>query len=262
MARRDANLAGLAALGALGYALSKGKDGKNMAPVEDRGTYLDKTLSDTDAATGQGKFRPLATPAGRFDEGEGAGLDKAIQLQKDLREADDADAFYNPSRTPAKSIKKPSAQSKPKTSPVTDTGDDLDRIKNRYYTKAQEQAASPEGKAGRKAKEEAQAVENMSSDFLPVGRGLKYLGNAAKSAKEAILSGSKEVAKRASEYTPVEFLGASGRRAVDQGLLPGSGRALTQYKKGGAVKAKPAKAEKPAAKGWGKARGARGAKYY
>ena len=120
---------------------------------------------------------------------------------------------------------------------------------------AQAKAASPEGRAERKRMEEAQAIENMTGDFIPVGRFAKTVGGAAKSARTAL-------ATRAAEETPITFLGASGRRAVNPDLLPGSSRSLVPYKKGGAVKAKPEKAEKPAAKGWGKARGARGAKYY
>jgi hypothetical protein len=260
MARRDANLAGLAALGALGYALSKGKDGKNMAPVEDRGTYLDKALSDTDAATGQGKYRAEADTSDlEIEKNVGLGSPKAPSTPKAAPPKKAAPKMM--SRDEEAKIRATGGPRGVLYSP-TDTGDDLERMKRRGYQAAIDKAASPEGKAARKAQEEGQAVENMTGDFLPIGRVGKMLGNAAKSAKEAISSGSREIAKRASEYTPVEFLGASGRRAVDQDLLPGSGRALTQYKKGGAVKAKPAKAAKPAAKGWGQARGARGAKYY
>lgn len=238
MARRDANLAGLAALGALGYALSKGD--KKMAPVEDRvGTPV------APAITGDDQYNPDVRYAGSRDLGDEAGTRQNMETGE----------YYTTAAPKPSAPKAVSSAGKKVAAPaqkVTDTGDDTERIKKRAYEAAQARAASPEGRAERKKKEEAQAVENMTGDFLPMGKVGKLLGNAVKSAKNAI-------ATRASELTPVEFLGASGRRAVNQELLPGSGRSLATYKKGGAVKAK---AEKPAAKGWGKARGARGAKYY
>jgi hypothetical protein len=248
MARRNANLAGLAALGALGYQLynqSKGKD-KGGAPVEDRVA--------TPVITGDDQYNPDVKYGDIMTEKE-PGWESAMAPAGGM------------ATTAAPS--KPAATTTKKTSPAMMSREQEAAIRakggsrgTRYlpadesvYKKAQEKAASPEGRAERKRQEEAQAIENMSGDFLPVARFGKMLGNAAKSARTAL-------ATRAAEETPVTFLGASGRRAVNPDLLPGPSRALATYKKGGAVKAKSEKAEKPAAKGWGKARGVRAAKYY
>lgn len=294
MARRDANLAGLASLGALGYLLSKDKGEKNMAPVEDRSTMADlRDQEDIDLAVAQSKM-PKNT------EDDLSNLDLAVGR-----------ASPKAAEAPKAAAKKAPAKTKPTTSRQMDsraggvgmdkyvprgTASQVQAMKESAYARAQERAASPQGRAERKAQEEGQAVENMTGDFLPVGRLGKAVGTAAKSAKNAL-------ATRASELSPVEFLGASGRRAINKAdeigyeagkkigyeegkmvgqatsprQLSGSPRQITGpkseaalneadwtggavgYKRGGKVSAK---AEKPAAKGWGKARGARGAKYY
>lgn len=298
MARRNANLAGLAALGALGYALSKGKDGKNMAPVEDRGTYLDKALSDTDAATGQGKYRAEADTSDlEIEKNVGLGSPKAASAPKAAtRSAAPKKAESKPSSTSSRQMDSRAGGVGMDKYIPRGTASQVQAMKESAYSRAQERAASPQGQAERKAQEEGQAVENMTGDFLPVGRLGKTVGTAAKSAKNAL-------ATRASEITPVEFLGASGRTAVNKAdqlgyeaakrigyeegkkigqatsprQISGPARQISGprseavlneadwtggavgYKRGGKVSAKAAK---PAAKGWGQARGARGAKYY
>lgn len=262
MARRDANLAGLAALGALGYQLSKMSGDKGGAPVEDRSTLAD-LRDQEDVDTGRAmRAMQSATPlrTGPSDDEVSMAMDAGYmgggkKLNRETGELYDTTA---PAKAAARKKAVPAAKK-----PFSMTSDTVDEnIKQRPkssaqadYEAAQKYAASPEGRAERKRQEEAQAIENMTGDFLPMGRIGKMLGSAAKSARTAL-------ATRAAEETPVTFLGASGRRAVNPDLLPGSSRSVVPYKKGGAVKAKPEKAEKPAAKGWGKARGARGAKYY
>ena len=255
MARRDANLAGLAALGALGYQLYNRNKEKGGAPVEDRSTLAD-LRDQEDLDTGRAM---MAMPRS---------VEKTGPSDEDVSQAMNA-GYMDFGKTA------PSAPSKPtlkKAAPRMMSRDEEAKIRatggsrgTRYapvssstqaaYEAAQAKAASPEGRAERKRMEEAQALENMTGDFLPIGRLAKTVGGAAKSARTAL-------ATRAAEETPITFLGASGRRAVNPDLLPGSSRSVVPYKKGGAVKAKTEKAEKPAAKGWGKARGARGAKYY
>jgi len=263
MARRDANLAGLAALGALGYALSQGKGGQ--APVEDRSTMAD-LRDQEDVDTGRAmRAMPSAKPlkAGPSDEDVSMAMDAGYMgggKKFNTETGELYDTTASPSK-PAATVRKKIVPAAKK--PYSMTSDTIDEnIKQRPkasaqadYEAAQKYAASPEGRAERKRQEESQAIENMTGDFLPIGRIGKALGTAAKSARTAL-------ATRAAEETPVTFLGASGRRAVNPDLLPGSSRALATYKKGGAVKAKSEKAEKPAAKGWGKARGVRAAKYY
>lgn len=253
MARRDANLAGLAALGALGYQLYNRNKEQGGAPVEDR--------VGTPAITGDDQYNPDVRYASSRDLGDEVGTRQNMETGE----------LYNTVATkPAAPATVSSAGKKaaPRMTPrdeeakIRATGGSrgtryapVDASAQAAYEAAQAKAASPEGRAERKRLEEAQAIENMTGDFLPVGRLTKMLGGAAKSARTAL-------ATRAAEETPVTFLGASGRRAVNPDLLPGSSRSVVPYKKGGAVKAKPEKAEKPSAKGWGKARGARGAKYY
>jgi hypothetical protein len=84
------------------------------------------------------------------------------------------------------------------------------------YAIAQAKARTPQAIAARQRQAESQAVENMTGDFLPMGRVAKMLGTAAKTAKGAL-------ATRAADETPVTFLGASGRRAMgDAGRLESS----------------------------------------
>lgn len=300
MARRDANLAGLASLGALGYLLSKGE--KNMAPVEDRVA--------APAITGDDQYNPDVRFSGSRDLGDEVGTRQNMETGEYYTTAASPKAPAAATKAATRSTATKKAESKPASRQMDSraggvgmdkyvprgTESQIQAMKESAYSRAQERAASPQGRAERKAQEEAQAVENMTGDFLPVGRLGKAVGTAAKSAKNAL-------ATRASELTPVEFLGASGRAAVNKAdqigyeaakkigyeegkrlgqaasprQISGPGRQIAGpkseavlneadwtggaigYKRGGKVSAK---AEKPAAKGWGKARGARGAKYY
>lgn len=300
MARRDANLAGLAALGALGYQLYNRNKEQGGAPVEDRSTLAD-LRDQEDLDTGRAmRAMPRIEKTGPSDEDVSQAMNAGyMDFGKTAPSA--------PSK-PALKKAAPRMMSRDEEAKIRATGGSrgtryapVDASAQAAYEAAQAKAASPEGRAERKRMEESQAIENMTGDFLPVGRLAKTVGGAAKSARTAL-------ATRAAEETPVTFMGASGRRAVGEAerlgapqkrlrgpegkevvkdtvdTLPPAKRALEYtvpefgrdaatnpmywmsggkaMKKGGAVKSSPAKAEKPAAKGWGKARGARGAKYY
>lgn len=314
MARRDANLAGLAALGALGYQLYNRNKSQGGAPVEDRSTLADlRDQEDLDTGRAMMAMPRSVGKAGPSDEDVSQAMN-AGYMGGGMKVNPETGELYSTTLTPSK----PAVAGRKKVAPGMMSREDEAKIRatggsrgTRYapvsssaqadYEAAQAKAASPEGRAERKRLEEAQAIENMTGDFLPIGRLGKMVGGAAKSARTAL-------ATRAAEETPVTFMGASGRRAVGEAerlgaaqkrlrgpegrevvkdtvdTLPPAKRALEYtvpevgrdavtnpmywmsggkaMKKGGAVKSSPAKAEKPAAKGWGKARGARGAKYY
>jgi hypothetical protein len=205
MARRNANLAGLAALGALGYKLAQGKG----APVEDRmGTPVSK--DDQDFAAMDASMATMRPQRGNqlsedvmSDEGTPSGL------RRNLETGD----LYNPNMTaaPVRTPRKTSAPvAKTPDEPKADAGmsnEDIARIR----------AGKPRGRyvAG------AAPKTTVGKTYAPNPAGLK------------------------DEDVPMETF---------------------TMKKGGKVKKMAsggmAKAQKPAAKGWGKARGARGAKYY
>lgn len=195
---RNRNLAGLAALGALGYMLrDKG------APVEDRvGTPVLPTGDDQynpdvkygDIMTDKepGWESAMAPTGGRGTASTAAPVAAAVAPVRRATATPNMSA-YVPRRSPT----------------AQDTA----------YAIAQAQARTPEAVAARQRQAESQAVENMTGDFLPMGRVAKMLGTAAKTAKGAL-------ATRAAEETPVTFLGASGRRAMgDAGRLESSATA-------------------------------------
>jgi hypothetical protein len=206
---RNRNLAGLAALGALGYMLRD----KGGAPVEDRVA--------TPVITGDDQYNPdvrRADSEAIYDE-TGA----TSPLRRNLETGD----LYNPNGVSASTGSRGMASTAaPAVAPVrraTATPNMSAYVPRRNptaqdteYAIAQAQARTPQAIAARQRQAESQAVENMTGDFLPMGKPLKALGAAAKTAKGAL-------ATRAADDTPVTFLGASGRRAMgDAGRLESS----------------------------------------
>lgn len=195
MARRNANLAGLAALGALGYMLRD----KGGAPVEDRVA--------TPVITGDDQYNPDVKYGDIMTDKE-PGWESAMAPTGGRGMASTA-APAAPAVAPvrrATAVPNMSAYV-PRRNPTAQETE---------YAIAQAKARTPQAIAARQRQAESQAVENMTGDFLPMGRVAKMLGTAAKTAKGAL-------ATRAADETPVTFLGASGRRAMgDAGRLESS----------------------------------------
>ena len=277
MARRDSNLAGLAALGALGYALSKDKGGKNMAPVEDRGTYLDKALSDTDAATGQGKYRAEADTSDlEIERNVGLGSPKAPSTPKAAPPKKAAPKMM--SRDEEAKIRATGGPRGVRYS-ETDTGDETSRLAarvpktNKAMTLDERVAQIPSDK-GKYAPVSGEKIDSSeagrnASNIMNATAGLSVPGYVGKMTQAGY--NARAAARRAAgDLTEAEIAAAKSAQQAkreDKTLNPNAWLAgpkgmAENFKKGGAVKAKPTKAAKPAAKGWGQARGARGAKYY
>lgn len=276
MARRDANLAGLAALGALGYALSKDKGGKNMAPVEDRSTLADlRDQEDIDLAVAQSRMP-------KKEEPDLSNLDVDMYSPK----AAAAPKAAGPKKTAPKMMsREDEAKIRATGGPrgvrysETDTGDETSRLAarvpktNKAMTLDERVAQIPSDK-GKYAPVSGEKIDSSeagrnASNIMNATAGLSVPGYVGKMTQAGY--NARAAARRAAgDLTEAEIAAAKAAQQAkreDKTLNPNAWLAgpkgmAENFKKGGAVKAKPAKAAKPAAKGWGQARGARGAKYY
>ena len=252
-----------------------------MAPVEDRGTYLDKALSDTDAATGQGKYRAEADTSDlEIEKNVGLGSPKAASAPKAATRSA-APKKAAPKMMSRDEEAKISATGGPRGVRYypTDTGDETSRLAartpktNKAMTLDERVAQIPSDK-GKYAPVSGEKIDSSElgrniSNTLNATAGLSapgYVGNMTQAQYNA-----RAAARRAAgDLTEAEIAAAKAAQQAkreDKTLNPNAWMAgpkgmAENFKKGGAVKAKPAKAAKPAAKGWGQARGARGAKYY
>lgn len=277
MARRDANLAGLAALGALGYALSKGD--KKMAPVEDRSTMADlRDQEDIDLAVAQSKM-PKNT------EDDLSNLDLAVGRASPKAAAAPKAAAPKKTAAPRMMSREDEAKIRASGGPrgvrysTTDTGDETGRLAARVPKSTRplsydERVAQIPTDAGKYAPVSGEKIDSTElgrnvSNALNATAGLSVPGYVNKMTQAGY--NARAAARRAAgDLTEAEIAAAKAAqqaRREDKTLNPNAWLAgpkgmAENFKKGGAVKAKPAKAEKPAAKGWGKARSARGAKYY
>jgi hypothetical protein len=280
MARRDANLAGLAALGALGYALSKDKGGKNMAPVEDRSTLAD-LRDQEDADLG----RSMASMPKKAE-------DDLSNLDVDMYSPKAAEAPKATTRSMATKKAAPKMMSRDEEAKIratggprgvryseTDTGDETSRLAaripktNKAMTLDERVAQIPSDK-GKYAPVSGEKIDSTeigrrANNVLNATAGLSIPGYVNKMTQAGY--NARAAARRAAgDLTEAEIAAAKAAQQAkreDKTLNPNAWMAgpkgmAENFKKGGAVKAKPAKAAKPAAKGWGQARGARGAKYY
>ena len=285
MARRDSNLAGLAALGALGYALSdKGK----KIPVEDRvGTPVSK--DDRDFAAMDASLATMRPQRGNQISEEVMAEDGTLSpMRRNLETGE----LYNPNKTPAapKSAGKKSMASAKKPYSMasdtvdenvkyryskTDTGDETARLAARYpknkpmtLDERVAQIPSDKGKYAPVSGEKIDSTEigRRANNVLNATAGLSIPGYVNKMTQAGY--NARAAARRAAgDLTEAEIAAAKAAQQAkreDKTLNPNAWLAgpkgmAENFKKGGAVKAKPAK---PAAKGWGQARGARGAKYY
>jgi hypothetical protein len=284
MARRNANLAGLAALGALGYALSKGKDGKNMAPVEEKSTLTD--LRDQEDVDLGRSMTSMAKSA------EADASDLEIEKNVGLGGTKVPSAPKSATRSMAPKKAAPKMMSRDEEAKIratggprgvryseTDTGDETSRLAARApkTSKAMtldERVAQIPSDKGKYAPVSGEKIDSSeagrnASNIMNATAGLSVPGYVGKMTQAGY--NARAAARRAAgDLTEAEIAAAKAAQQAkreDKTLNPNAWMAgpkgmAENFKKGGAVKAKPAKAAKPAAKGWGQARGARGAKYY
>lgn len=279
MARRGANLAGLAALGALGYKLAQGK-GKTSAAGESK----------------------VSMPTGddQYDENVKQYMDDTYNPDVKQYMDDTVNPDVKQRVKSSGSAKSPAAPKRPysmtsdtidsnvkqrKAEKVTDTGDETARLARRYpapavkRTREEMISAIPtdEGKYAPVRGERVTGNETTRnlSNIMNATAGLSVPGYVGKMTQAGY--NARAAARRAAgELTPAEIEAAkeaaqAAREAKTlnpNAWMAGPKGMMENFKKGGAVKAKPVKkmasggAAKPAAKGWGQARGARGAKYY
>lgn len=161
----------------------------------------------------------------------------------------------------------------------TDTGDETSRLAarapktNKAMTLDERVAQIPSDK-GKYAPVSGEKIDSSeagrnASNIMNATAGLSVPGYVGKMTQAGY--NARAAARRAAgDLTEAEIAAAKAAQQAkreDKTLNPNAWMAgpkgmAENFKKGGAVKAKPAKAAKPAAKGWGQARGARGAKYY
>jgi hypothetical protein len=205
MARRNANLAGLAALGALGYMLRD----KGGAPVEDRVA--------TPVITGDDQYNPDVKYGDIMTDKE-PGWESAMAPTGGRSMASTA-APAAPAAAPvrrATAVPNMSAYV-PRRNPTAQETE---------YAIAQAKARTPQAIAARQRQAESQAVENMTGDFLPMGRVAKMLGTAAKTA-----SGRRAMGDAGRlEYSATRQLGSEpGKLTSEPGKLTGpSKRSLVE----------------------------------
>lgn len=199
MARRK-DLAGLAALGALGMLLSQKQDGSRV-PVEDRGSS------------------PEVSPS-RDTRDYGVDYSEAPQRGRDLMT--EAEPGWTSATAP---VRRPASGARTSARPVgddqynpdvrqgriagqggprgtryseTDTGDDVKRMANRSYSAAQDRANSAEGRAAMQARAESQALTPIRpEEFVIGGGGLGGVKAAAAAAKN--LAGASKPARTAAQ---------------------------------------------------------------
>lgn len=284
MARRNSNLAGLAALGALGYALSRDKGGKNMAPAEEKSTLADlRDQEDVDlgrSMTSMAKSAEADASDLEIEKNVGLGSPKAASAPKAATRsaAPKKAAPKMMSRDEEAKIRATGGPRGVRYSP-TDTGDETSRLAarapktNKAMTLDERVAQIPSDK-GKYAPVSGEKIDSSeagrnASNIMNATAGLSVPGYVGKMTQAGY--NARAAARRAAgDLTEAEIAAAKAAQQAkreDKTLNPNAWMAgpkgmAENFKKGGAVKAKPAKAAKPAAKGWGQARGARGAKYY
>jgi len=278
MARRGANLAGLAALGALGYKLAQGK-GKT-------------------SATGESKAS-MPTGDDQYDENVKQYMDDTynpdVKQYMDDTVNPDVKQRVKSSGSP-KAPSGPSMMSREKEAKIRETGGPRG---TRYLPKSETQepaAKTPVAQPKMRTREEMiSAIPTDEGKYAPV-RGERVTGNETTRNLSNIMNATaglsvpgyvgkmtqaqynaRAAARRAAgELTPAEIEAANeaaqaareAKTLNPNAWMAGPKGMMENFKKGGAVKAKPVKkmasggTAKPAAKGWGQARGARGAKYY
>lgn len=201
MARKD--LAGLAALGALGYMLTRDKG--NSAPS-----------SVPDMRGGAEDERPAPT-----------GMGEATQLLSDRNENFSNEGRTGVTRTPIGAVPRPRPITRPVT-PMTGTGSgggrgpaagEAEAYRQRQFDEANARANSPEGRAERAKMEQAQALEAVRPEEAMIGGGgLKTVAAMARGL--AGRRGAAAAGEKLSEYITPEL-------GYTQKLLQGPTKQLT-----------------------------------
>ncbi len=174
---RAQDLAGLAALGALAYHLRPGKNLK---------TETQNTGADPDAAMGSPSISALnAREFGDPVDQTERMADMGPRGSRAQVNPETSDLYYPegapaPVRAPTRAPARPSA---PAMGGAANTRSgagfgEAAAYRQQQYEDAQRQAATPEAKAQRAQQIEGQAAENMTGDFIPMGRALKAAGSA------------------------------------------------------------------------------------
>ena len=271
MARKD--LIGLAALGALGKMIydkkaGEGKDSaaavESLAKKAAAPEYSDDTY-DPDIRTGRADV-----------------LDEAGVVNPRLKRNTETGDLYSPdepitrpgarrsSKPAAKRASAPTARKEPMGGSGGGRGPAIGEVeayqRNKPMSREQSLARLNEltgtkemdpnadrGPNAVRGSELGRNVSNTLNALTPLGGGVgKAMVEGAMIPRTQRLYNEAAAARRSAEgFSPAEAV--ARRRMMEEAAFEGG------MKKGGKVKAK---AEKPAAKGWGKARGARGAKYY
>lgn len=249
MARRN-DLAGLAALGALGLLLNKKQDGSSV-PVEDRAAAA--ATSDTRDTRDYGVDYSEAPTRGRdfMTETEPGWVSGTA-----------------PARRPSAGGR--TTPSRPSASGYTGAGGsgggrgpafgEVEAYRQRQYEDAQRRVNTPEGRAERQRMEESQAIENVYPESQLIAPGAKTIAGLAKGlanraprlneyvqpvigyAERAKLgySGGKPTGGKPSGPPPrLEYqVTEKGREKIDNPMawLAGPKRMESDFKKGGKVK--------------------------
>jgi hypothetical protein len=211
MARRK-DIAGLAALGALGMMLGRKQDGSSV-PVSDRvGTSV----------SGDDQYNPDVKYAGLMEQKE-PGWESGTSTKPSSPRGSGA------SKPVSRSIAKPATIGATSNASTRSDPDAPDSVRRQMeYEAAQAQANTPQGRAERQAKAESQALKAVRPEELLVGggsfAGLKTVANMARNL--ANRRGAEKVAdyvQPAIGYTERKLLESGSKRP----LLDGPPKRLT-----------------------------------
>lgn len=275
MARRRSDIAGLAALAALGYGLynSKKKEEEARKKPAAAETPAAKKSSYDEETVFTGPMEPkTTTPRQQPKKPASEPVSEPESMAEKYSKTDTGDETARLAKRYPKPASRPSAP---------DTGDETSRLARRYAAPAASRSPSREElisqipTGGMPTVTDGERVSgsefdrNVANTMAALGPGkLAGIGaigmemRGAEAARKAALAKSERSAKLAEELRsaqqPTSF--SSTRSAVDRNPTKSTrykeDEAGVEFKRGGKA------SSKPAAKGWGKARGARQAKYY
>jgi hypothetical protein len=282
MARRRSDIAGLAALAALGYGLynSKKKEEearKKPAAAETPSSEptitsdMRKRAEEEGGRLSPGEMAAMSGPAIRPEVPASSPVKTTTPRQKP--EQVSLAAKYEKPKSPEPSYtrkKGATAKERAEYEPPVSRYEDTARFLARSPAPLRDPDAEIRNLSSRAT--EAATPENLMAG-TPAGIGLKHVAGAAKNLANRTMpkaaTGQTEAALKAersaklaeelrSAQQPTSF--SSTRSAVDRNPTKSArykeDEAGVEFKRGGKA------SSKPAAKGWGKARGARQAKYY
>lgn len=249
MARRNQNLAGLAALGALGYALTRGG---NKAPVEDRigvsvgdsdvaerADRMTGSLEDLSDQDGGGITAIRGGPSGRASVAPAALVAPAMMSQEEMARRRLAGGPRGRTESAPTRVAGQGGPRGTRYSP-TDTGDETARLARRYPGTAVDRipGSSPAGWTGGKGERVTgnETTRNLSN-IMNATAGLSVPGYVGKMTQAQY--NARAAARRANEgLSDAEAAAVLRQRALSEADTSGG---AIGYKKGGAVKAKAKK---------------------